>query len=1294
MPGGALRHVLRRAPPLRFGRTVVPPLLAKGSQKSSCRRADGKEQLSQKRRQLQAQTESQPLARKLFQFRPPGQTCQYGGAKGRNAAKGIAKTQKTAQSIMGLQLRTCKAPHAKQSASFLRPDWRISALARKRSRKEEPSQPLARKKPRTSPCVDRSWLRDGAKQISKVFDGSVSEAKHLQCHAGFKGFCIRCDVQKKPKVYEALSLQAGVPWITRGVSRGLWGLGCTACAQYLASGRKCKDARFSKFANFQVRPKTRREAKWLIEQHHLQKSHRVAIGTKSDRQRPKTAAIPPQPLACDIACPSESPVILSAEDAALLKGNVPSLVEWQDAWAVLSETVSLRKAGRLDEKRHSGKKSVGNKQRKRYRKKLLVMAEALRMKVREVLRQATSICVTLDECKYRKIIRFRADSPSASSAQPGSLWRQVGASGYSQSGVLGIIDCSKKHAEDFEEDHAVTAVKQLDVFLTKFCTPLGRVGRVVKPLACDENLKRHILVTVLCLAADGASKERRPLFLAARDLFPNLLIIIRDPAHAIRKATTALHKDDVFGEVWHELFDARHALVPDLMNSQKWANLLVAIQEDNMRVVTMPGLPGAQPLAGVLRNVAFAKQRFDSTAGPVGKIALMLLPVATLLAHMASDMRCERDIRERATALLKKFDTKFCTAIGVSADWGIILNWFLRRFDVAFHDISMSRCEIDCMIETLDAVFLEGRVFTQLLQPATAAMSSRVAAQEPLPPLHSAASGAVPHAGFITQTVMKNLRKKFVFYAGGMPVLLWKEPPLSHQQELLNRLQNVASLLKGRLLADFPRDDVRSALAMFDRRLVLKGFGPLPDSDTRRFLLRGVRQLATLLGCEEQAALKQYESVLPHMINQMAPNQPLAGKTNQQAWALLLDDTFWEAACPSRLCVASRTLRRLIRFYISIEDGECTVERDLAELRDKILQHRTDDMPFHDDILFVKLNGPSTKAEFAEGIADPQVVLTPFVRKCASLWRQWFGSRCSGGNPTKATVAARLARQQKLGKFASTVRGVLSAAHLAVVDARRQRRRRPFDANVVHPGAGTDQSAVWNESMTAFEGTTQKNVPGITQTRLRPGAPFICPASVHLQAVRAAKAKPEARRRQYCKVAFHDAASGARPSISQCETLIDRHRCAEADLVVCPDLAFLHDVDEQAAEVDRAVSLLYIVSLGVDITTQAQLAAVNNVPQRLSPQNCVRHVPAKKNEIAFCVDPRLDREHKDVRQALKRIARAQGSKFSVTKKADSAPGEIFFGNLRDVVSWACDVRRVQNEIGPKVFAPDGHGMPT
>ena len=74
--------------------------------------------------------------------------------------------------------------------------------------------------------------------------------------------------------------------------------------------------------------------------------------------------------------------------------------------------------------------------------------------------------------------------------------------------------------------------------------------------------------------------------------------------------------------------------------------------------------------------------------------------------------------------------------------------------------------------------------------------------------------------------------------AEGVPALLWKEPPPAHQEELVHCLQNAAALTKERLLADFPRNDVRAAAAMFDRRLVLKGFGPLPDWGACRFLLR------------------------------------------------------------------------------------------------------------------------------------------------------------------------------------------------------------------------------------------------------------------------------------------------------------------------------------------------------------------------------------------------------------------------------------------------------------------------
>ena len=160
-------------------------------------------------------------------------------------------------------------------------------------------------------------------------------------------------------------------------------------------------------------PKDAHWAKFLLEQHHERKSHRVASGT--ERKQPKTAAMPPQPQ--PLACLIDRPIALSAEDDALVKGNVPSLAEWQDGWAVLSETVPLRKVGRIDDKRRA---SNPNRKRKRLRRQLLVMAEVLRRKVRKVLQQATSISLSLDACKYRKIIRFRADLPSLGQAATGA----------------------------------------------------------------------------------------------------------------------------------------------------------------------------------------------------------------------------------------------------------------------------------------------------------------------------------------------------------------------------------------------------------------------------------------------------------------------------------------------------------------------------------------------------------------------------------------------------------------------------------------------------------------------------------------------------------------------------------------------------------------------------------------------------------------------------------------------------------------------------------------------------------
>ena len=109
------------------------------------------------------------------------------------------------------------------------------------------------------------------------------------------------------------------------------------------------------------------------------------------------------------------------------------------------------------------------------------------------------------------------------------------------------------------------------------------------------------------------------------------------------------------------------------MHSTKWQSRLQQVQA---RVLRIPCT--GRPLAIVVKHLSFAKQRFNSTADPIAKVALMLLPIATLLAFVSSDSRrCTND-QQRAKNLLRKLQSKFCPAMGLSADWGIICEAFLR----------------------------------------------------------------------------------------------------------------------------------------------------------------------------------------------------------------------------------------------------------------------------------------------------------------------------------------------------------------------------------------------------------------------------------------------------------------------------------------------------------------------------------------------------------------------------------------------------------------------------------------
>ena len=105
------------------------------------------------------------------------------------------------------------------------------------------------------------------------------------------------------------------------------------------------------------------------------------------------------------------------------------------------------------------------------------MAEAHREVIRERLGQAQSISLSMDEREYIKVIRYRCDAPG----KP-----------YVHRGILGVMDCGKSAPGDFEEDHALMAVRKLDFFWHAFCSPIGRAGR---PLATDLLLEEHICLS-------------------------------------------------------------------------------------------------------------------------------------------------------------------------------------------------------------------------------------------------------------------------------------------------------------------------------------------------------------------------------------------------------------------------------------------------------------------------------------------------------------------------------------------------------------------------------------------------------------------------------------------------------------------------------------------------------------------------------------------------------------------------------------------------------------------------------
>ena len=509
-------------------------------------------------------------------------------------------------------------------------------------------------------------------------------------------------------------------------------------------------------------------------------------------------------------------------------------------------------------------------------------------------------------------------------------------------------------------------------------------------------------------------------------MFTGMILLIRDSAHAIRIAMKdPLHHDELFGKVWEELFNKKGAVVPNFQHSDKLKALLVAAQTAGAKPVGLPG--NLQPLTAVLQCFSFAKQRFDSTVDPGAKFALLLLPVATVLAFTASDKRVMQERRKKARQTLEFMTSKNVTGLGISADWGIVWESYLRLFDAGDHDIAGSSEEIEGLIQSLEKLFVQGAVFQDKVWHGPVNHRPANGIFKLLPPVISHNMMAADVEGqFITTIVKNQLQHKCVFNVDGEPVVMWGALRPSDNTELASRIQNVAKVSIGRLRADFPKSEMRFFLRALDMTLVQDAFGHHGTESKQGALTRCCEAALNSLGCPESdvaPALLEYKVLAKSLTCLAQAAQPLASKTNREIWGQCLDPSFLRNLLPDK---SFNHILNLIRFYESILDGSCVVERGLAKVRAFIEENRSTEIEVLDD-LAVMVDTELRPEDFAKKKQNGLWESSAFGSECGSLWREVLGARMGiyGNHVTQEKV--------KPGTYKNVKAGVLKAIGGALV---------------------------------------------------------------------------------------------------------------------------------------------------------------------------------------------------------------------------------------------------------------------
>ena len=399
-----------------------------------------------------------------------------------------------------------------------------------------------------------------------------------------------------------------------------------------------------------------------------------------------------------------------------------------------------------------------------------------------------------------------------------------------------------------------------------------------------------------------------------------------------------------------------------------------------------------------------------------------------------------------------------------------------------------------------------------------------------------------------------------------------------------------------------------------------------------------------------------------------------------------------------------QALQFLIRFYISIEDGECAVERDLGVLAQFDTAHTIGSNDLRDDLMLAK----------DDLIKHEDIVIGASLgtkgRRWATLWRTVYGARLG---------SYRKAQQCKGGKRPGTYEaakaGVLAAAEYAVqTNSRRDWLQRQGGDDVVTP-LGVRRSFLMSaigDKTDKYSNAATKRFQALTVAKKVVANPFLARTLKYKRTVKKAvkTAQPLEKIKQVCYVGeVGESLPCAVPEEMGIKEIGGRSRCMLPDVAVVEDLGRLHDSPDDAT----VNQVLAIVGRGLPVVTHASWSLARGTPACVPKESAIRHLSlATTVPCVFEYDVHFKARSMNLLNTLTALSQLPKSTWKVrcldggvantvaavgAKVNDDKGHEIVklngpFKGVDVVRCWMQKHRRVHNVLGSKAWTLTGANM--